>query len=84
MFTGLFYYPQAQIVHGLADVKCGFEYVEFMIYVLGIATAEGYPTTFAAYMQKSTDAKAQFFKTWGEIRWFNDMDVALTVINAES
>lgn len=62
----------------------GFDEVEFMGQVLGIATAENHPATFAAYMQKSTAAKAQFFEAWGEIRQFNDMDVALSIIDSES
>ena len=45
----------------------GFDEVEFLGQVLGIATAEDYPTTFAAYMQKSTQEKAPFFHAWGEL-----------------
>ena len=60
----------------------GFDEVEFLGQVLGIATAEDYPTFFTAYMQKSTQEKAHFFHTWGEIRKFNDMDVALSILDS--
>ena len=62
----------------------GFDEVEFIGQVLGIATAENYHATFAAHMQKSTTAKAQFFNAWGEIKQFNDMDVALSILDPES
>lgn len=59
----------------------GFDEVEFLGHVMGIATTPYHPAGFTAYIEKSVAEKSQLFIAWGEIKKFTDVDVALSILD---
>lgn len=60
----------------------GFDEIEFLGHVMGVATSRLHDTLFEAYFQKSAAAKEGVFKSCREIKKFNDLDVALSILNS--
>lgn len=59
----------------------GFFEFDLLGHVFGVATTMHWEIVFDAYIESSSKAKVGIFKSWKLIRSFNDIDLALRIIN---
>lgn len=57
-----------------------FEF-EFLGHVFGIATSRQWHIAFDNYIKKSVEAKHKFFRTWRTVKYFNDIDLTLSILD---
>jgi hypothetical protein len=58
-----------------------FDEFEFLGHPFGVATAPGYAATTLDYLQHSMALKHKYFRAFGNIGKFTDMDVALSILD---
>lgn len=58
----------------------GFFEFEFLGHVFGIATSRQWEMVSDLYLKKTTEAKRGFFRGWRLVNHFNDVDLALSIL----
>ena len=57
-----------------------FEF-ELLGHVFGIATSRHWELAIDNYLKKTTEAKRQFFRRWRFVKYFNDIDLSLSILD---
>lgn len=57
-----------------------FEF-EFLGHVFGIATSRTWELAIDNYIKKTTEAKKDLFRRWRLVRYFNDIDLSLSILD---
>jgi hypothetical protein len=75
----LFLDPGMQMQY-LVSEPSFFEF-EFLGHVFGITTSKHWELTMDNYIKKTTEAKKEFFRRWRIVNNFNDIDLALSILD---
>lgn len=59
----------------------GFQEFELLGHIFGIATARSWEIGFDTYAQKTKAAKCELFHRWWPVKHFNDVDLALALLD---
>jgi len=57
-----------------------FEF-EFLGHVFGIATSRHWELAIDNYIKKTSEAKKHLFRRWRLVKYFNDIDLSLSIFN---